>query len=108
MSKPIETPLATARLKKPESTGVALGFGAAVAAFGQKLPGEGHLNGYFLRPDCGTGEGVEGFRWGRHAGGVHRSRRLRQIHELIPNSHSYRGRVISSLSLAAPGPGRRV
>jgi len=45
-SKLIETPLATARLEKPESTGGDLDFAAAVAAFGQKLRGGDYLKGY--------------------------------------------------------------
>ncbi|HVT52780.1 MAG TPA: VWA domain-containing protein, partial [Dongiaceae bacterium] len=46
VSKLIETPLATARLEKPESTGGDLDFAAAVAAFGQKLRGGDYLKGY--------------------------------------------------------------
>ena len=42
----IETPLATPRPEKPESTGGALDFAAAVAAFGQKLRGGDYLTGY--------------------------------------------------------------
>ncbi|WP_395018295.1 von Willebrand factor type A domain-containing protein [Dongia sp.] len=46
VSKLIETPLATARLDKPESTNDELDFAAAVAAFGQKLRGGDHLKNY--------------------------------------------------------------
>jgi len=46
VSKLIETPLATSRLEKPESTGGDLDFAAAVAAFGQKLRGGDYLKGY--------------------------------------------------------------
>jgi Ca-activated chloride channel family protein len=42
VSKLIETPLATARLEKPESGD----FATAVAAFGQKLRGGDYLKGY--------------------------------------------------------------
>jgi Ca-activated chloride channel family protein len=45
-SKLIETPLATARLDKPESTNRELDFAAAVAAFGQKLRGGDYLKDY--------------------------------------------------------------
>jgi Ca-activated chloride channel family protein len=45
-SKLIETPLATARLDKPESTNAELDFAAAVAAFGQKLRGGDYLKNY--------------------------------------------------------------
>ena len=45
-SKLIETPLATARLEKPESANAELDFAAAVAAFGQKLRGGGYLREY--------------------------------------------------------------
>jgi Ca-activated chloride channel family protein len=46
VSKLIETPLATARLDKPESTNPELEFAAAVAAFGQKLRGGDYLKNY--------------------------------------------------------------
>jgi Ca-activated chloride channel family protein len=46
VSKLIETPLATARLEKPESGRGDLAFAAAVAAFGQKLRGGDYLKGY--------------------------------------------------------------
>lgn len=46
ISKLIETPLATARLDKPESTNAELDFAAAVAAFGQKLRGGDYLKNY--------------------------------------------------------------
>jgi Ca-activated chloride channel family protein len=46
VSKLIETPLATARLDKPESTNAELDFAAAVAAFGQKLRGGDYLKNY--------------------------------------------------------------
>jgi Ca-activated chloride channel family protein len=46
VSKLIETPLATARLGKPESTNPELEFAAAVAAFGQKLRGGDYLKDY--------------------------------------------------------------
>jgi Ca-activated chloride channel family protein len=47
VSKLIETPLATARLDKPESTNAELDFAAAVAAFGQKLRGGDYLKNYY-------------------------------------------------------------
>jgi len=46
VSKLIETPLATARLEKPESSDADLDFAAAVAAFGQKLRGGDYLKGF--------------------------------------------------------------
>jgi Ca-activated chloride channel family protein len=46
VSKLIETPIATSRLEKPESTGGDLDFAAAVAAFGQKLRGGDYLKDY--------------------------------------------------------------
>jgi Ca-activated chloride channel family protein len=46
VSKLIETPLASARLDKPESTNAELDFAAAVAAFGQKLRGGDYLKNY--------------------------------------------------------------
>ncbi|GAB2178212.1 vWA domain-containing protein [Dongia sp. agr-C8] len=46
VSRLIETPLATARLDKPESTNAELDFAAAVAAFGQKLRGGDYLKNY--------------------------------------------------------------
>jgi Ca-activated chloride channel family protein len=46
VSKLIETPLVTALLERPETTGADLDFAAAVAAFGQKLRGGDYLKDY--------------------------------------------------------------